>query len=163
YVEERVLGGTPRAALAREMCDRHTGIGADGLIVYSGSPEGATMSIFNADGGRAEGSGNGLRGLAALLLRDVEPVRWAATVLTEAGAKRLVRTERSASAQTFRAGMGEPKDVQQTSIMAGGETLEVVTLSMGNPQCVVLGRLPEEERFRRLGAAIEHHTMFPEG
>src|SRR4029077_15886017 len=38
-----------------------------------------------------------------------------------------------------------------------------VTLNMGNPQGVVLGPLPDEERFRRLGAALEHHSRFPEG
>jgi diaminopimelate epimerase len=121
------------------------------------------MLLFNADGGPAEVSGNGLRGLAALLLRDVEPVRSTATVRTAAGVKRLTRTERSQSRHTFRAEMGNATHVRQTSIMAGGEPLDVVTLNMGNPQCVVLGPLPDVERFRRLGPAIEHHSMFPEG
>ena len=59
--------------------------------------------------------------------------------------------------------MGAPADVRQVSLMAGGETLSAVVLSMGNPQCVVLGPLPDEERFRRLGAALEHHSRFPDG
>lgn len=59
--------------------------------------------------------------------------------------------------------MGPASDVRQMSLMAGGETLNAVVLSMGNPQCVVLGPLPDEERFRRLGAALEHHSRFPEG
>ena len=62
--------GVALDALAREMCDRHTGIGADGLIVYEPTADGASMRLFNADGSRAEVSGNGVRGLAALLLRD---------------------------------------------------------------------------------------------
>jgi diaminopimelate epimerase len=163
YVEERVLAGIDSAQLAHEMCDRHTGIGADGLILYRGAYGDATMSLFNADGGRAEVSGNGLRGLAALLLRNVEPVRSTAIVRTEAGVKRLTRTERSQSRHTFRAEMGNAANVRQTPIMAGGERLDVVTLNMGNPQCVLLGPLPDGERFRRLGPAIEHHTAFPEG
>jgi diaminopimelate epimerase len=163
YVEERVLTEIDRAQLAREMCDRHTGIGADGLILYGGTYDEATMSLFNADGGRAEVSGNGLRGLAALLLRKVESVRSTAMVRTEAGVKRLARTERSQSRHTFRAEMGNAAHVRQTAIMAGGERLDIVTMSMGNPQCVVLGPLPDGERFRRLGPAIEHHTVFPEG
>jgi diaminopimelate epimerase len=163
YVEERVLTEIDRAQLAREMCDRHTGIGADGLILYGGTYDEATMSLFNADGGRAEVSGNGLRGLAALLLRNVESVRSTAMVRTEAGVKRLARTERSQSRHTFRAEMGNAAHVRQTSIMAGGERLDIVTMSMGNPQCVVLGPLPDGERFRRLGPAIAHHTVFPEG
>jgi diaminopimelate epimerase len=163
YIEERELGEIERPAFAREVCDRNTGIGADGLILYGGTYDGATMSLFNADGGRAEVSGNGLRGLAALLLRNVEAVRSTAIVRTDAGVKRLARTERSQSRQTFRTDMGNPAALQQTSLMAGGERLDVVTLNMGNPQCVVLGPLPDAERFRRLGPAIEHHTLFPEG
>ena len=163
YVEERAMVGIDRAQLAHEMCDRHTGVGADGLIIYGGTHDAATMSLFNADGGRAEVSGNGLRGLAALLLRNVDQVRSTAVVRTEAGVKRLTRTERSQLRHTFRAEMGDPAHIRQASIMAGGERLDVVTLNMGNPQCVVLGPLPDEERFRRLGPAIEHHTVFPEG
>jgi diaminopimelate epimerase len=163
YIEERELVEIDRPQLAREMCDRHTGIGADGLILYGGTYDDATMSLFNADGGRAEVSGNGVRGLAALLLRSAEPLRSTAIVRTEAGVKRLARTERSQSRHSFRAEMGNATHVRQTSIMAGGERLDIVTLSMGNPQCVVLGPLPDGERFRRLGPAIEHHSSFPEG
>ena len=44
-----------------------------------------------------------------------------------------------------------------------GEPIDPVVLDMGNPQCVLLGPLPDEPRFRRLGAALERHAMFPEG
>jgi diaminopimelate epimerase len=161
YVETSLVGATPPGRLAREMCDRHTGIGADGLILYAATAAGATMTLLNADGSPAEVSGNGLRGLAALLLRDDE--RTEVTIRTEAGEKRIERTIRDGSRQTFRAAMGGPADVRQVSLMAGGETLSAVVLNMGNPQCVVLGPLPDEERFRRLGAALEHHTRFPDG
>ena len=55
-------------ALAREWCNRHSGIGADGLIVYEPARSGASMRLFNADGSRSEVSGNGVRALGALLL-----------------------------------------------------------------------------------------------
>jgi diaminopimelate epimerase len=161
YVEQSLVAPASHARLAREMCDRHTGIGADGLILYAPTAEGATMTLLNSDGSRSEVSGNGLRGLAALLLRDDD--RASVTIRTQAGEKRLDRLARSGPHQTFRAAMGEPADVRQVSLMAGGETLSVVVLNIGNPQCVLLGPLPEEERFRRLGAAIEHHTIFPNG
>jgi diaminopimelate epimerase len=161
YVERSLIGDVPPVPLARAMCDRHTGIGADGLIVYTPAADGAAMTLLNADGSRAEVSGNGLRGLAALLLRDDD--RTEVTIRTDAGEKRLRRIDRLGSRQTFRASMGAPADVRQASLMAGGETLRVVVLNMGNPQCVVLGPLPDVERFRRLGAAIEHHTRFPDG
>ena len=67
YVLQRDIGTVNRPALAREMCDRTTGIGADGLIFYVPSATGASMRLFNADGSRAEVSGNGVRALAALI------------------------------------------------------------------------------------------------
>jgi diaminopimelate epimerase len=160
--------------LARQLCDRHTGVGADGLIVYQptaapGAPGAtiATMRLFNADGSRSEVSGNGVRGLAALLLRgdtraagdpgdDVE-----LTIQTEAGPKRLTRTGRSGSRQTFRAAMGVPRELRQVPIQAAGESFQIVVMDFGNPQAVVLGALPDAERFQRLGPALERHAMFP--
>lgn len=163
YVEKSVLSGVPLEALARQMCHRHTGVGADGLILYARTPPGAAMSLLNADGSRAEVSGNGLRGLAALLLRDDPRTAASVTIRTEAGDRKLARMASVDGRQTFRAAMGIPSNVRQISLMAGGETLSAVVLNMGNPQCVVLGPLPDEARFRRLGAALEHHTVFPEG
>ena len=84
------------------MCDRHTGVGADGLIVYERTGQGASMRLFNADGGRAEVSGNGVRGLAALLLHASEPVTSSVMIETEGGVKQAVRLERAGSRQTFR-------------------------------------------------------------
>jgi diaminopimelate epimerase len=163
YVDKAAVRHLSPASLAQAMCDRHSGIGADGLILYAPTLDGATMSLRNADGSEAEVSGNGLRGLAALLLRDDDRETAAVTIHTAAGDKRLSRIARSGSRQTFRTAMGPPADVRQVSLMAGGETLQAVVLNMGNPQCVLLGQLPEDDRFRRIGAALEHHTMFAEG
>jgi diaminopimelate epimerase len=157
------------AALARELCDRHTGIGADGLVVYEPTPDGASMRLFNADGSRAEVSGNGVRALGAILMRqgglsgaDAEVV----TIHTEAGPKRLTRlrvNESDGARQTFRTAMGVPRDLRQTEIAVENEVLKIAVMDFGNPQAVVLGPLPTEERFRRLGGALEHHKMFPSG
>ena len=150
-------------ALARAMCDRHAGVGGDGLIVYEVTPDGASMRLFNADGSRAEVSGNGVRALAALLLDQDHSADAAVRIATEAGDKRLVRTARSGRRQTFRAAMGQPLDIHQRTLTAGGESIEAVILNMGNPQCVVLGALPDDARFARLGAGLEKHAAFPAG
>lgn len=163
YVRSQDVPDEARVLLAREMCDRHEGVGADGLILYHRSDADVFMTLLNADGSRAEVSGNGVRALGALLLRDEPKTEASITVHTEAGEKRLTRLERSGSRQLFRASMGIPAELAQTSIAAGGEQLPVVVLNMGNPQCVLLGALPDEERFRRLGAALERHSAFPEG
>jgi diaminopimelate epimerase len=149
-------------ALARELCERQTGAGADGLILYEPTPDGASMRLINADGSRAEVSGNGVRGLAALLLRDDDRQGAEITIHSEGGVKRLTRTDRSGSQQTFRAAMGLPADLHQVTVSAGGESLPIAVMTFGNPQCVALGPLPDEDRFRRLGPALERHEMFPD-
>jgi diaminopimelate epimerase len=165
YVERAEVVGVDLPALARQMCDRHTGVGADGLIVYGRTGRGATMHLFNADGGRAEVSGNGVRGLAAWLLHDLEQVESRVVIETEAGDKEVVRLGRVGSRQTFRTEMGVPSDLRQVSVLADrgdAETVAAVVLNFGNPQCVLLGPLPTEDRFRRLGSALERHPMFPD-
>jgi diaminopimelate epimerase len=119
------------------------------------------MRLFNADGSPSEVSGNGVRGLAALLLRDEAQAAVDIAIQTDAGIKRLARTSVDGSRQTFRAAMGLPVDLRRTSLVAVGEKLHVVVMMFGNPQAVVLGPLPDDARFQRLGPAIEHHEMFP--
>src|SRR5881275_2783686 len=141
YVEADAIGDLPLSPLARELCDRHTGVGADGLIVFTRTPDGASMRLVNADGSAAEVSGNGVRGLAAILLKEVGGNAAAITIETDAGPKRLTRIDRSGSRQTFVAAMGAPRDVRQVAVRAAGEPLEAVVMDFGNPQCVVLGPL----------------------
>ncbi len=60
--------------------------------------------------------------------------------------------------------MGQPERVAEEHIEAGGETLKVTTLAIGNPQCVALmNELPDQLRFHRLGPALSTHRRFPEG
>jgi diaminopimelate epimerase len=58
--------------------------------------------------------------------------------------------------------MGLPRELRQVPIQAGGESFQIAVMDFGNPQAVVLGPLPDPERFARLGAALERHEMFPE-
>ncbi len=163
YVHASVTGGVQIDAFARQICDRHTGVGADGLIVYNTTDEGATMRLFNADGSRAEVSGNGVRALAALLLRHDDRLGVSLVIETEGGPKRVERTARDGVRQTFRASMGLPEQLRQESIVVGGEAVSVVLLSIGNPQAILLGPLPDDERFDRIGSGLERHPLFPDG
>jgi diaminopimelate epimerase len=121
------------------------------------------MRLFNADGSRAEVSGNGVRALGALLGLRATDGPLELTIETEGGTKQLTRLERDGTRQLFRASMGLPTNLHQTQINAGGETLDAVVLNIGNPQLIVLGPIPDDDRFHRLGAALEHHERFPEG
>ncbi|MES1254150.1 MAG: diaminopimelate epimerase, partial [Acidobacteriota bacterium] len=151
YVREDAVEGSDLAALARELCERHEGIGADGLVVYTPTPDGASMRLFNADGSRAEISGNGVRALGAILVRGVAEVGAQVVVTTEAGPKPLTRTAVVGSRQTFRAAMGLPRDLRRASVRVGEEELALVVMDIGNPQVVLLGPLPDRARFARLG------------
>jgi diaminopimelate epimerase len=162
YVEQAAVGGVDLPALTRRICERNTGVGADGLIVYERTGRGATMRLFNADGGRAEVSGNGVRALAALLLHGSEPVNSTATIETEGGVKQAVRLERAGSRQTFRTEMGLPSGLRQVRLETAGETVDAVVLNFGNPQCILLGPLPDDDRFQRVGRALERHALFPD-
>lgn len=150
--------------LVRALCDRHQGIGADGVIFCGMTPGAATMRLLNADGSASELSGNGLRCLAALVVRLQRLlVGSTVTVDTGAGRKTLELLARDGERYTFRAAMGPPADLRQERIVVAGETLTATVLRMGNPQCVILGPLPDAERFARLGPALATHSMFPEG
>jgi diaminopimelate epimerase len=169
FIPAEQAEGRDTAALAREVCARHTGIGGDGLILYSAAPDGtARMRLLNADGSPSELSGNGLRCLAALVLYQRTEAGAAplteVRVDTDAGWKRLQVLGHQNGRFTFRAAMGPPSDVHEETLEAGGESLRVTVLGMGNPQCVTLvDRLPDTERFNRLGPALATHPRFAAG
>ena len=153
-----------RASLARAVCHRHHGIGADGLILYELRPEGAAMTLFNADGSASELSGNGLRCLAALAARHGALGRGdVLTVATGDGDKTLEVLDHEGERWTFRAAMGEPVGVREVKIPVLGEIVTASVLTMGNPQCVIIGPLPDADRFARLGPALSTHALFAAG
>ena len=168
-VEERdVPAAADRVALARELCDRHRGVGADGLIVYrddtpASGPVRAHMALLNADGSFSEVSGNGVRCLAAWLARVRQMrVGEVVAIVTDAGEKSLELLAADGRRLTFRAAMGQPEQVQRRSIDVDGQSIDAVTLRVGNPQCVVLGdvTLP---RLHDIAAKLAVHPVFPEG
>ncbi len=159
----QIGAGIDVADLARRVCARHSGIGADGLILFWKTPHGAAMRLLNADGSRAEISGNGLRCLAVLLAQraDLAP-GGAVDVETEVGTKRLELLEQAGPRYTFRAAMGHPEHIERRSIRVGDADVDAVTLRVGNPQCVVLGAVTEE-RLHAIAAPLAVHPVFPEG
>ena len=170
FVGQEEVGGGPPADLARAVCRRRRGVGADGLIVWRRTPAGAAMRLFNADGSAAEVSGNGVRCLGALLVETAsgQTPRTAGRPLeieTAGGLKTLTLRDAEPPRYTFRAGMGRPLGLREEELDAGGERLRVVVLSVGNPQCVVLSPSADEaeRRFRRFGRLLATHRRFPEG
>jgi diaminopimelate epimerase len=160
-VPESALEGRDPGALARAMCSRQRGIGADGLMVYTVQPSSARMRLFNADGSVSEVSGNGVRCLAALVVRQY-PGTTVVRVETGAGPKLLTLENQREEGITFRASMGIPRDMRKIELQAAGERIDAIALSVGNPQCVVLEEELSESRLHRIGPAIERHPAFPE-
>ena len=150
-------------SLARAACDRHRGIGADGLIVFRDDPSRLSMRLLNADGSPSEISGNGIRCLASWLALVGELQAGAElSIDTDAGSKRLRLLERTSRRFRFRAHMGHPEGLELHRLTVEGQELTVFTLRIGNPQCVVLGAVTEE-RLRTIAAALSRHPHFPEG
>ena len=155
--------GTDLPALARLVCDRASGRGADGLLIVEETPAGARMQLRNADGSYSEVSGNGVRCIGAWLAGTrALAVGASLQVDTDAGPKFLTLLGRDSRRCTFRASMGAPTDIRRFWLDVGGEAVRVVTLGMGNPQCVVLGPATDE-RLQRLGSQLAVHPQFPQG
>jgi diaminopimelate epimerase len=169
FVPAEQAEGLKLDELSRRLCNRHSGVGGDGVIYYTIAPDGtAQMKLINTDGSPSELSGNGLRCLAALVLHRRQQARLApiseVRVDTDAGWKPLSLVSRHEGRYTFRAAMGQPQRLEAENIEAAGEVLKVTTLAIGNPQCVVLmAELPDPLRFHRLGPALSTHRRFPAG
>jgi diaminopimelate epimerase len=139
------------AELARRTCDRHTGIGADGIIRatrFTGEADGplpdAVMELYNADGSRAEMSGNGIRCLAQALVLDEwvadkpgEPA--VAAIQTDAGL-RIVSLRETVDAYThrFAVDMGAVRFDGEAASWVDGPVIRAAWADMGNPHLVLL-------------------------
>ena len=123
--------GEDLPSLARAICHRHHGIGADGLLLYTLRDRGASMKLLNADGSWSELSGNGLRCLAALVARKQE-LQAGTTVMieTDAGTKPLHLLARDGERYTFRAGMGQPTNLRQATVALPGESVTASLLEV---------------------------------
>ena len=170
------LEGADLASLARAVCDRHYGVGADGLIlVLSSEIADFRMRIFNADGSEAEMCGNGIRCFAGVVHTEGLSARETFTVETGAGVfvPRLELTDGKLTG--VRVDMGEPilageripvegfgaSRVIEAPIEAAGEKLAMTCVSMGNPHCVIFVESAEAVPIEYLGPALERHARFP--
>ena len=164
------------AALAQKICDRHYGIGADGLIlVLPSKAADFRMRILNADGSEAEMCGNGIRCFAGVVHDEGLSDKEEFTVETGAGilVPRLQLAD--GKLQGVRVDMGEPTlagdripvlgfgaaHVVEQPIEAGGETLSMTCVSMGNPHCVIFVEDAEAVPIEKLGPLLERHEAFP--
>ncbi len=150
-------------AIARSICDRHTGIGADGWMLIDPTPAPAydgAIRLFNSDGSEAEMSGNGTRCAAAFLIEQGH-AREEVRIQTGAGLKALRLLDRAGHAFVFEMDMGRPEFIaEHFSLPLADGPREVTLMWVGNPQCA----MPVADfgfDWRALGAEIERHPHFP--
>lgn len=171
--------GVPDERVIRGLCDRHRGVGSDGVLVGDPSVEPVRLRIFNPDGTEAEKSGNGLRifgawlhlrGLVGEYAFQVALPGETVTMKVEsvsADGSRLLRVDMGKA--TFRAGdvafteSDADEEVVGHPLEVGGETVAIHTVSTGNPHCVVFLDPLDPDVFRRLGPALQSHPAFERG
>lgn len=162
-------------AVVSALCDRHRGIGADGFITIGPGRDGAdcSMTLVNADGGRAEMSGNGVRCLAWVAAR-AGLVRGDELVVDTAAGRRHVSVERDSwgevvaaevdmGAMTFEPAaipvqVASPFDLE---VVADGTTYHGDAAGIGNPHFVLFVDDPLTVPLRAHGPRIEHDPRFP--
>jgi diaminopimelate epimerase len=144
-----------------QLCDRHRGIGADGVLLLENSTNGADfrMRYFNADGGEAEMCGNGARCFARFA-NKVGGQKAKLSFETPAG---VISAEVKGDLVTLR--MTDPTDLRlDIDLPMAGEKTSVHFVNTGVPHVVIPVAKIDDADVRRDGAAIRHHKMFsPKG
>ncbi|MEJ2519718.1 MAG: diaminopimelate epimerase [Desulfuromonadales bacterium] len=164
-------------SLAREISDRHFGVGGDGLILIEPSKQAdVKMRIFNADGSEAEMCGNGVRCVAKYAFDHGLVDRTEIAIETGAGILPLTMYPNDREQiDKVRVNMGKPRLTRADLPMVGpagdrvidmdldvlDSTFSVTCVSMGNPHCVIFVDDLEAFPVQRYGTAIEHHALFP--
>lgn len=174
--------------LAKRMCDRHRGVGADGVAFIGQGTDypqfDFSIRFFNSDGSEPEMSGNGIR-CAAAVHHWKAPESSKETVVGSAVGPRILKlVQRQGAKFTYRAEMGIPKfnaeeipfvweglleanhlakdrRVVGVPLRAGDRTFEITAMFVGNPQCIILVEDLDSFEWQRYGRILESHPRFP--
>ena len=163
----------------RAICDRHWGMGSDGILALVPSQKADFgLRIYNPDGSEAEKSGNGLRIFARYLHATGRVQKQQFTVETEGGLVSVeLHIDQHGDASTATVQMGratfapqalpctlKAEELVEQPICAAGQTLTFTGVSVGNPHCIVFRQPGEqwtEDELCSLGPELENHPLFP--
>lgn len=165
---------TPEAV--RRLCDRHFGVGSDGVLVRVSSERADFgLRIYNPDGSEAEKSGNGLRifakylyehGLARVPEFTVETTGGVVRCDVEVRGGRVAQVTVDMGEATFSSPRipvrGAEREVVDEPLEVEGRTVRITAVNVGNPHCVVFTPDLSSVDFYRLGPALERHPAFPQ-
>jgi len=169
-VTEEAAGSRDWAELTRRLCQRHTGIGADGIEFFAWTGEKAgRIRLHNADGSIAELSGNGTRCVAAWMAEQTgAKVDDEFAVTTDAGLRtcHINGIERDGAFTVHvTTGMGIPACAKKTVVLSDGTRVEGAEISTGNPHFVILVDNPaftvQGKSWQEIGTTICTHADFP--
>jgi diaminopimelate epimerase len=178
-MDPKELSFTLTPAVIEAICNRHWGLGSDGILTpVSSKTADFGLRIFNPDGSEAEKSGNGLRIFARYLHATGRTKKRRFTVETKGGLVTVdLHLDRRGDASTVTVEMGQAvfapsalpctlpvAELLQQSIEAAGRSVVFTGVSVGNPHCVVFKQSGESwsrEDLLTLGPALEHHSIFP--
>jgi len=167
--------------LAKKLCNRNFGIGADGLmLILASSKADLQMRIFNSDGTEAQMCGNGIRCFAKYAYENKLVSKNKFTVETLAGIitpelifqdlkdKKVLRVKVDMGTPKLRrreipmTGEDTPTVVDETLEINSEQTFKVTCVSMGNPHCIVFVDDVQSTPVEKIGPKIENHPLFPE-
>ncbi len=173
-VDARALDLTFPGQLGQNLCDRFRGIGADGVLVWTGTLDEPRMTVVNADGSIAEMCGNGLRCFVKHLLDRHLPHLPALAVQTGNGLLKCAVTRAAngevatvavqmgvASHAPERIPLARSQPLQDQPVHVADRDVRLTALSLGNPHAVTFDAISAEER-AQLGPLLGHHPLFPQ-
>ncbi|MFC7442363.1 diaminopimelate epimerase [Laceyella putida] len=166
---------TRLSALAPQMCDRHTGVGADGIaVLYPSAVADIAMRIINSDGSIAEQCGNAMRCVAKYFYERLSGLKTHFTIESKIGVQPVWIETEAGVATKVRIDMGPPilepariplylegdRAVEQT-ISVAGQSFTYTAVSMGNPHMVIAVRDAAAFPVNEWGPVLETHPLFP--
>jgi len=163
-------------SLCLNFCDRHFGIGGDGLVLIERSDSAdAKMRVFNQDGSEGEMAGNSIRCVAKYLYDKGFVDKTSITIETKSGIKSLKLYTRGNKVSSVSVDMGKEELVPEKipvnlpgdnvigrSVNIGGEEYDITCVGVGNPHCVVFCGRVDDVDVESVGPQFEFSDIFPE-
>lgn len=173
--KKELIPENEKAELSRFICNRHMGVGADGVLFVAPSTKAdISYRMFNPDGSEAEMCGNGIRCFADFVYRNKIIKKETMEVETKSGIKTIDIIFENDEPVLFKVDMGtstfKTKEIPMASdkekfinekFNAAGETFNLTAISVGNPHAVIFVDNLEDIDLDTFGPAIEQHELFP--
>jgi diaminopimelate epimerase len=160
-IDSSLVPARERGEVTRRVCDRHQGVGADGVEwMLPHSSADIEVHLINADGSEAEISGNGTRCVAAYLFSEQGKEK--ITIQTGAGLKTCTLTSRSDWEYEFEMAMGTAEVNKEIVVKTQSAETCGIPVSTGNPHCVIfVEQFPN--KWQSLAAEVQRSSHFPHG